>query len=54
MLGFDQLADYETKNPYFGAIIGRYGNRIAGAQFTLDGTTTPWLPTMARIPFMAG
>src|SRR5215203_5823894 len=30
VLGFDALADYETKNPYFGALIGRYGNRIAG------------------------
>lgn len=38
VLGFDQLADYEAKNPYFGAIIGRYGNRIGGATFTLDGT----------------
>ncbi len=38
VLGFDNLGDYETKNPYFGAIIGRYGNRIANAKFTLDGT----------------
>jgi aldose 1-epimerase len=37
-LGFATLDDYVTKNsPYFGAIVGRYGNRIAGAQFTLDG-----------------
>ncbi|MET8153194.1 aldose epimerase family protein [Actinoplanes sp. NPDC049668] len=38
-LGFDNLADYETKSPYFGCITGRYANRIAKGQFTLDGTT---------------
>src|SRR5690348_156550 len=38
-LGFDNLADYETKSPYFGALIGRYGNRIAFGTFTLDGVT---------------
>ena len=31
------LADYENKSPCFGALIGRYANRIAGAQFTLEG-----------------
>ena len=36
-LGFDELADYEGEHPYFGAITGRYANRIAGGQFTLDG-----------------
>ncbi|MGI5347914.1 aldose epimerase family protein [Streptomyces sp. CA-250714] len=37
-LGFDALDDYVADSPYFGALIGRYGNRIAGAKFTLDGT----------------
>jgi aldose 1-epimerase len=37
-LGFDNLGDYETRNPYFGNITGRYANRIANARFTLDGT----------------
>jgi aldose 1-epimerase len=38
VLGFDNLQDYETKNPYFGCITGRYANRIAEGKFTLDGT----------------
>jgi aldose 1-epimerase len=38
VLGFDNLADYETRSPYFGNITGRYANRIAGATFTIDGT----------------
>ncbi|MFM1913716.1 MAG: hypothetical protein RIR51_1559 [Bacteroidota bacterium] len=37
VLGFDNLKDYETKSPYFGALIGRYGNRIANGKFSLDG-----------------
>jgi aldose 1-epimerase len=38
-LGFDNLADYVAKSPYFGCITGRYANRIARGRFTLDGTT---------------
>lgn len=37
VLGYDKLADYIRENPYFGAIIGRYGNRITKGQFTLAG-----------------
>jgi aldose 1-epimerase len=38
-LGFDNLADYVAKSPYFGCITGRYANRIALGRFTLDGVT---------------
>jgi aldose 1-epimerase len=39
VLGFDKLDDYLTNSPFFGAIVGRYGNRIAKAKFTLEGST---------------
>jgi aldose 1-epimerase len=35
--GFDNLEGYLTPPPYFGALIGRYGNRIGGGQFSLGG-----------------
>lgn len=38
VLGFDSLSGYLQKgNPYFGSLVGRYGNRIANGKFTLDG-----------------
>lgn len=39
VLGFDNIEDYLGKHPFFGALVGRYGNRIANGEFTLDGTT---------------
>ena len=37
VLGFNKLSEYETESAYFGAIIGRYGNRIYKGKFTLNG-----------------
>lgn len=39
VLGFDSLSSYQSGHPYFGSLVGRYGNRIARGQFTLDGAT---------------
>ncbi len=37
VLGCDSVEDYAKRSPYFGALIGRFGNRIAKGRFTLDG-----------------
>lgn len=37
VLGFDNLDNYLKEHPYFGAVIGRYGNRIANGTFKIDG-----------------
>ena len=37
VLGFDNLEDYLGEHPYFGAIVGRYANRIGGGSFDLEG-----------------
>ena len=39
VLGFDTLQGYIDKSPYFGALVGRYANRIAKGRFALDGKT---------------
>ncbi|MGZ3451206.1 MAG: aldose epimerase family protein [Polyangiales bacterium] len=37
VLGYRSLAEYEHESPYFGAVIGRFANRIAAGRFALDG-----------------
>ena len=39
VLGFDNLPDYQKATAYFGALVGRYGNRIAKGKFSIDGET---------------
>ena len=39
VLGYDTIREYEDNDGYFGACIGRIGNRIGGARFTLNGNT---------------
>ena len=36
-LGLSTLQEYETRNPFFGCVVGRFANRIGGARFELDG-----------------
>jgi aldose 1-epimerase len=37
VLGYDSLSQYVASTPYFGAMVGRYANRIAGGAFSIDG-----------------
>ncbi|KAA2235033.1 aldose epimerase family protein [Salinarimonas soli] len=44
VLGYETLEHYVEHSPYFGAVVGRYANRIGGARFTLDGETHRLVP----------
>ena len=39
VLGYDKVENYEKQDVFFGVVVGRCANRIAGAEFTLDGKT---------------
>jgi len=43
-LGYDRLDDYLKRGGLFGAVVGRYANRIGGAKFVLDGVEYPLAP----------
>ena len=47
VLGYDHLGGYETNSPYFGALIGRYGNRIAKGHFSINGENYTLAPCNA-------
>ncbi|XP_056168910.1 uncharacterized protein LOC115688124 [Syzygium oleosum] len=44
VLGFDSVNDYKNDSAYFGSVVGRVANRIANAQFTLNGTRYKLIP----------
>ena len=50
VLGFDNLEDYRQKSPYFGALVGRFGNRIAKGTFTLDGEVFTLAQNLGKHP----
>ena len=53
VLGFDTVAGYEVNGCFFGAFIGRHGNRIGDAKFELDGVTYELEKMMERTICMA-
>ena len=44
VLGFDTMDEYFGQHPYFGAVVGRYANRIANSRFNIDGVTYDLTP----------
>ena len=54
VLGFKDAERYFAKHPHFGAVVGRYGNRIAGGQFELDGRTINVTPNKGTFTLHGG
>jgi aldose 1-epimerase len=53
VLGHDTMEGYlRADNPFFGALIGRYGNRIANGKFTLNGEEYTLATMMVQIIYM--
>ncbi len=50
ILGLNSVEDYVAYSPYFGAIVGRYANRIEGARFRLDGKLHRLVPNEEQEP----
>jgi aldose 1-epimerase len=48
VLGLNSVEDYAAHSPYFGAVVGRYANRIGSARFNLDGQTVAVTPNEGR------
>lgn len=48
VLGLERLEDYVQYSPYFGAVVGRYANRIGGARFRLGGTEVALIANESR------
>jgi aldose 1-epimerase len=54
VLGFADVERYFSKHPHFGAVVGRYGNRIAGGRFELDGRTVQVTPNKGAFTLHGG
>ncbi len=54
VLGFTDVERYFRKHPHFGAVVGRYGNRIAGGRFELDGRTVQVTPNKGAFTLHGG
>lgn len=54
VLGYDNLDQYLAPHPFFGAMVGRYANRIGGAAFNLNGKNIPLPPTITATTSTGG